>query len=176
MLNSVWLLRDSPWNSLGQNTGVGSLSLLQGIFLIQGLNPGLLHCRQILYQLSHKENPIILEWVAYPFSRGSSQSRNWTRVSFIVGEFDTKGSPIWQAKNLCFSSLVCISQNTSEVALLLSTFISPVKNFFLIFGSFFNRVIHPVIITRNSLYISSINFIVEYMCQIFSVLSTIYHI
>ena len=44
--------RYSPWNSPGQNTGVGSLSLLQGIFPIQGLNPGLLHC--ILYQLGHK--------------------------------------------------------------------------------------------------------------------------
>ena len=44
----------SPWSSLGQNTGVGSLSLLQGIFLTQGLNPGLPHCRQILYQLSHQ--------------------------------------------------------------------------------------------------------------------------
>ena len=43
----------SPWNSLGQNTGVGSLSLLQGIFPIQGLNAGLLHCRCILYQLNH---------------------------------------------------------------------------------------------------------------------------
>ena len=45
----------SPWNSPGQNTGAGGLSLLQGIFPIQGLNPGLLHCRQILYQLSHRE-------------------------------------------------------------------------------------------------------------------------
>ena len=44
------------WNSLGQNTGVGSLSLLQGIFPIQGLNTGLLHCRQILYQLSHNRS------------------------------------------------------------------------------------------------------------------------
>ena len=42
----------SPWNSLGQNTGVGILSLLQGIFPTQGSNSGLLHCRQILYQLS----------------------------------------------------------------------------------------------------------------------------
>ena len=47
----------SPWSSLGQSTGVGSLSLLQGIFLIQGLNPGLPHCRRILYQLSHKRSP-----------------------------------------------------------------------------------------------------------------------
>ena len=38
----------SPLNSAGQNTGVGSLSLLQGIFPTQGSNPGLLHCRRIL--------------------------------------------------------------------------------------------------------------------------------
>ena len=44
----------SPWNFPGQNTGVGSLSLLQGIFPTQGSNPGLLHRRQIFYQLSHK--------------------------------------------------------------------------------------------------------------------------
>ena len=54
----------SPWNSLGQNTGVGSLSLLQGIFPTQGSNPGLLHCRWILYQLSHQGSPRILEWVS----------------------------------------------------------------------------------------------------------------
>ena len=50
----------SPWNSLGQDTGVGSLSLLQGNFSTQGSNPGHLHCRQILYQLSHKGTPRIL--------------------------------------------------------------------------------------------------------------------
>ena len=44
----------SPWNFPGPNTGVGSLSLLQGIFPTQSLNPGLPHCRWILYQLSHK--------------------------------------------------------------------------------------------------------------------------
>ena len=59
-----------------KNTGVGGLSLLQPIFLIQESNQGLLHCRQILYYLSRKRSPRILEWVAYPFSRGSSQSRN----------------------------------------------------------------------------------------------------
>ena len=48
----------SPWNSPGQNTRVGSLSLLQGIFPTQGLNPGLLHCMRILYQLSHKGSPL----------------------------------------------------------------------------------------------------------------------
>ena len=47
----------SPWNSPGQNTGVGSLSLLQGIFPTQGSNSGFLHCSWILYQLSHKGSP-----------------------------------------------------------------------------------------------------------------------
>ena len=44
----------SPWNSLGQNTGVGSCSLLQGVFPTQGMNPGLPHCRWILYQLGYQ--------------------------------------------------------------------------------------------------------------------------
>ena len=48
-----------PWDSLGKNTGVGSHSLLQGIFFTQGSNPGLLHCRQILYHLSHQGSPIL---------------------------------------------------------------------------------------------------------------------
>ena len=69
----------SAWNSPGKNTGVGSLSLLQGIFPTQELNPGLPHCRRILYCLSHQGSPRILEWVAYPFSRGFPQPRNRLR-------------------------------------------------------------------------------------------------
>ena len=79
----------SQWNSPGQNTGVGRLSLLQGIFPTQELNLCLLHCRQILYQLSHKGSPRILKWVAYPFSSGSSWPRNQTGVSCISGGFFT---------------------------------------------------------------------------------------
>ena len=75
----------SPWNSPGQNTGEGSLSLLQGIFPTPGLNSGLPHCRWILYQLSHQGSPRILEWVAVPFSRGSSSPRNRTGISCIAG-------------------------------------------------------------------------------------------
>ena len=56
----------SPWNSPGQNARVGSLSLLRGIFPTQGSNPGLLRCRQIHYQLSHKE----------ALKRGG-EGRNW---------------------------------------------------------------------------------------------------
>ena len=47
-----------PWDSPGKNTRVGSQALLQGIFLTQRLNPGLLHCRQILYCLSHQGRPL----------------------------------------------------------------------------------------------------------------------
>ena len=80
---------DCAWNSPGQNTGEDSLSLLEGIFPTQGSNPGLSYCGQILYQLSHKGSPRTLEWVAYPFSSWSSQSRNWTGVSCIAGGFFT---------------------------------------------------------------------------------------
>ena len=94
-----------PWDSPGQNIGMGSFSLLQGIFPTQGLNPGLPRCRWILYQLSHKGSPMlvshscltlcnsmdcsppgssvygilqakILVWVAVSFSRGSPQPRD----------------------------------------------------------------------------------------------------
>ena len=125
----------------GQNTGVGSLSLLQGIFPAQESNQGLLNCRQILYQLELSGKPIcdntifkcshilrfwgiglqhiflpchalcaqscpalcdpvnykvhrilqarILEWVAFPFSRESSQPRDWIQVSHFAGRFFT---------------------------------------------------------------------------------------
>ena len=126
----------SLWNSPGQNTGVGSLSLLQGIFPTLGLNPGLplqadslpsepqgkpkntgvgslsllqwifptqesdwglLPCRWILYQLSHKGSPRILGWVANLFSSGSFQPRDRTGVSLhcrhILYHLSHKGSP-----------------------------------------------------------------------------------
>ena len=85
---------DSPGSSVhgdspGKNTGVGCHALLQGIFPTQGLNPGLPHCRQILYHLSHQKSPRTLKWVAYPFSSGSSRPKNRTRVSCIAGRFFT---------------------------------------------------------------------------------------
>ena len=65
----------SPWNSPGQNTGVGSLSLLQRIFPTQGLNPGLPHCRLILYQLSHAEDRLTPRWhVGQPCGKASWES------------------------------------------------------------------------------------------------------
>ena len=78
-----------PWNFPGQSTGVGSLSLLQGIFLTQGLSPGLPHCRPILHQLSHWGSQRVLECIAYPFASGPSRPRNWTGISCIAGSFVT---------------------------------------------------------------------------------------
>ena len=135
MSNSLWPHGlYSPWNSPAQNTGAGSLSLLQGIFPTQGLNPGLLRCRQILYQLSHREAPKVnkiivyfccclvpklcltlwdpmeysspgssvhrisqgrtLEWVAIPFSRGSSWPRDWIHISCMSKQVIT--TPPWK--------------------------------------------------------------------------------
>ena len=87
----------SPWNSPGQNTGVGSCSLPQRIFPTQESNQGLLHCRWILYQLSHKGTPRILEWVAYPFSSRSSRSRNRTGFPALQADSlptELSGKPI----------------------------------------------------------------------------------
>ena len=86
-----------PWDSPGKNTRVGSLSLFQGIFPIQGSNPGLLHCRRILYSLNHQGSPGMLEWVADPFSRGSSPTQESNRgllhCRWILYQLSYKRSP-----------------------------------------------------------------------------------
>ena len=81
----------SPWNSPGQNTGVGSLYLLQGFFPTQGSNPSLPHYRQILYQLSHKESPLShrLSGLKQHTSVLSSEIQNgshWVKSSLPLGE------------------------------------------------------------------------------------------
>ena len=98
----------SPWNSPGQNTGVGSLSLLQGIFPTQGSNPGLPHGRQILYQLSHSlgekyssEPPETnTTWPAPYFQPYETQSREniWDCWDFWHTEW-------WAHKRCCFKLL-----------------------------------------------------------------------
>ena len=125
----------TAWNSPDQNTGVGSLSLLQGLFPTQGSNPGVLHCRRTLYLLNHQSevkvtqlcptlcDPMdytvhgilqtrILEWVAFPFSRESSQPRDGTQVyphcRWILYQLSHKGSPI-QKRNRAESDDIFIS-------------------------------------------------------------------
>ena len=97
------------------NTGLGCHVLLQGIFPTQGLNPGLLHCRQILYHLSHQGSPRILEWVAYSFSSGSSWPRNRSGVCCIAGRFCTDWatreelSLTWLRERVRFVSVFAVS-------------------------------------------------------------------
>ena len=75
-----------PWNSSGKNTGVGCQSLLQEIFPTQGLNPCLLHCRQILYHLSHHGSPpnSVVTFERLPFDApgllSSFRANVWTQV------------------------------------------------------------------------------------------------
>ena len=71
--------------SSGKKTGVGCHVLLQGILPTLVPIPGLPHCRQILYCLKYQGSPCILEWVADPFSRKSSQLGSWTEVYCIAG-------------------------------------------------------------------------------------------
>ena len=98
-LSHVWLFV-TPWtiqsmNSPGQNTGMGSLSFLQGIFPTQVSNPGLPYCRRILYQLSHNWSPRILEWVGCLFSSGSSQQNEketyWMGKKILANHISEKG-------------------------------------------------------------------------------------
>ena len=93
----------SPWNSPGQNAGVGSLSLLQGIFPTQGSNPGLPHCSRILYQLSHRGSPEY--WSGWPFPSPGNLPNPGTEP----------GSPTLQADSLPAESLCC-TRGTREEA------------------------------------------------------------
>ena len=82
-----------------KNTGVSSLTILQGIFQSQVLNPGLPHCRQILYRLSHKGGPRILDWGDWPFCSASGfltqeSNRVLLQCRTILHQQRYQGSPI----------------------------------------------------------------------------------
>ena len=85
----------------GKKTGVGCHALLQGIFPIQGSNPGLLHCRQILYHLSHQGSPRILEWAPIPSQGdlpdpGIKSGSPALKADFLPAELPEK--PIYNSK------------------------------------------------------------------------------
>ena len=89
---TLWIVARQAPLSMGlssKNTRVVCHALFQGNYPTQGSNPGLPHCRQILYRLRDQGSPRILEWVAYFFSRGASWPRNRTEVSCIAGRFFT---------------------------------------------------------------------------------------
>ena len=79
----------SPWNSPGQNSGVGSPCHSPGDLLNPGIEPMSPTLQAVSLPAEPPGKPKILGWIAYPFSRGSSQPRNRTRVSCIAGGFFT---------------------------------------------------------------------------------------
>ena len=107
--DSLWLHElHGPRNSPGQNTGVGSLSLLQGIFPIQGSNPGLPHCRQILCQLSHKERHMVKTFSANscmtePCWSGSS-TPSWVFIHCSHGQ-ELVCNPMWDPELMLLDSV-----------------------------------------------------------------------
>ena len=103
----------SPWTSPGQNTGVGRHSLLQGICLTQGSNPGLPHCRQILYQLSLQGSP-------YYSTCGSHCIFAQQRLCSVTSWFECmlrhnllnqhrQEAALWKSKNVLASSFTVSS-------------------------------------------------------------------
>ena len=112
-------------DSLGKNIGVGFHVLLQGIFPTQGSNPGLPRCRWILCCLSNPWSSRILEWVAYPFSMGTSQTRNQTGVSCITDRFFTSQATTedliysWVQLKLMYTQLHALLSNPSSTVKLL---------------------------------------------------------
>ena len=123
----------------------GSLSLLQGIFPTQGSNPGLPHCWQILYQLSHKGSPRILEWIVYPFFSGSSQPRNQTGVSCIAGRFFTnyQGSPYFSERNYSLSIIFSVCPSFPLSYTMYSYY--KVKLIFKVHSHITSHIIHSVV-------------------------------
>ena len=96
-LSHVWLFA-TPWTVQSMEFSRSEYGSGKPIwFPTQGSNPGLPHCGQILHLPSHKGSRRILEWVAYPFSSGSSRPRNQTRVSCIASGFFPRGASIHQS-------------------------------------------------------------------------------
>ena len=91
-----------PWDSVGKNTGVGCHFLLQGILLTQGSNLGLLHCRQILYHLSHQGNRKKRGISALPLPSSAGSLESPTAAG---------GGPVRQ-RTMCASVCVCVVENT----------------------------------------------------------------
>ena len=96
----------SSWNSAGQNSGVGSHSLFQGIFPTQ-----VSHIAGRFFTSGPcKRSPRILERVAYPFSRGSCPLRNGTRVSCIARGFSSS----WATREALYAEYIMLNAGLNE--------------------------------------------------------------
>ena len=118
-----------PWNSPGKNTGVGSHSLLQGIFLTQGLNPVSCTDRQILYLLSHQASP--MAWNAHTAVGPEPSTRRTTRPYLLPVQ---PALPVWAVSGAWKQSL----QEGEPCGEILSTLAAPRVDLF------FHRKIDPL--------------------------------
>ena len=100
----------SPRNSLGQNTGVGSLSLIRGILPTQGSNPGLPHRRQILYQLSHRGSPTYINTINYCEKDTLCLTETFKWNYYCSGE-DQRISSEKKCLTECTGWLLCVTTN-----------------------------------------------------------------
>ena len=134
-----------PWNSPGKNTGVGSHSLLQRIFSTQESNPGLLHCRQILYHLSHYAllflNKINSSQALLPVKQeelrmlqGHYSTHNTTLKEIQKLKLET----IWsQCRVSCRHFFFLFGENTGKVLIQIPYILSPHQCYYLL-----NVIIH----------------------------------
>ena len=100
----------SPWNSPGQNIEVGSLSFLQGLFPTQGLNPGLPHCRQILYQLPKKSsNKCPKNFLIEGVHQVPGQGCKWCSDYLLLSSQSKSGFPQQMGALPAGSSQLCFS-------------------------------------------------------------------
>ena len=117
MSNSLWphglqptrLLCPWGFSRHEYESGLPCSPSARGSSQTHGSNPGLQLCRQILYRLNHQGSPSILEWVAYPFSRGSLWSKDQTRVSCIADGFFTSWATGSHGKDLVIDTYISFS-------------------------------------------------------------------
>ena len=110
MSDSLWPQRlqstRNPWNSPGKNTGVGRHSLLHGIFPTQDSDLGLLHCRWILYHLSHQGSTKIFIFWLHPLSMWDLSSLTRDQTHSPARECAIKTNMLFSALNLDFKESV----------------------------------------------------------------------
>ena len=114
----------SSWTSPDKNTGVGSLSLLQGVFPTQGSYPGLPRCGQILYQVSHKGSPpkvyfLSVSWDIY--SLILPEARSSISVSLARNEDVSRATFLWRLQKRIYSCLFCLLEAVGILGLVVTS-------------------------------------------------------
>ena len=124
-----------PWSSPGQNTGVDSLSLLQGSFPTQGLNPGLLHYRQILYKLTHREAQRVSESQANVSESRHSSDSSLLQIKAQTPCFILQETPVYR-------SIQCIQCTRNKKWGRMKTSLNITRPFILFWGAIFKIIFY----------------------------------